>query len=225
MRARCPRAELQTLERGNPLTQGKRRPDGSKRRHARAGGQAGQVPRSRPLPLAPGFDREDEAYSTGSSDSIEEFVRDTFEKLIVYVLKEIDGQKSGAVPVRPFDANGQASITLPASMNFSIQGANPEDNDGGATLLELLALQSEVPEATFTTTRDGLAETLRQRTDALARAADERVSESVESELLESFALVCFVLLADTRTLIQIKFALLPPSPFQEHAGNNPATS
>ena len=204
---------------------GKRRPDGSKRRHSRVGGRPGHVPRSRPLHLEPGFDRKDESVSRGSSDSIEEFVRDTFGKLIVYVLKELDEQKSGAAPVRPFDANGQAAISLPATMNFSIKGASPDDNDGGATLLKLLALQRETSEATFTATRDALSETLRERTGAFARAADELISGSEESGLLESFALVCFVVLSDANTLIQIKFELLPPSPFQEHAGNNPATS
>lgn len=208
------------------MSHGKRRPDGTKRRHSKAGGfRPGQRPRSRPLPLAPGFDRKDEAFTRGSSDSIEEFVRDTFANLIVYAVKELDEQKTGAAPVRPFDANGQAALSLPATMNFSIKGANPDDNDGGATLLELLALQGDLPEATFTATRAGLSQVLKERTEALARAADEQITGREESGLLESFALVCFVLLTDTKTLIQIRFELLPPSPFQDHAGNNPATS
>lgn len=209
------------------MSQGKRKGDGSKRRHARTGGffRPGQVPRSRPLPLAPGFDRRDEAHARGSSDSIEEFVRDTFEKLIVYVERELDEQQTGAAPVRPFDANGQAALSLPATMNFSIKGATAEDNDGGATFLELLAFQQQNPEATHATTRADLFKTLRERTAALALGADEKVSEHEEAGLLESFAFGSFVFVTDTKALIHVRLEMLPPSPFQDHAGNNPATS
>jgi hypothetical protein len=208
------------------MSQGKRRGDGSKRRHARAGDfRPGHAPRTRPLPLAPGFFREDEAHARGSSDSIEEFVRDTFEKLIDYVGRELDEQKTGAVPARPFDANGQAALSLPATMNFSLKGATAEDNDGGATFLELLTLQQQNPEATFTASSADLLKTLRERTAAIARGADDKVSEHEEAGLLESFALGSFVLVTDTKALIHVRLEMLPPSPFQDHAGNNPATS
>lgn len=205
------------------MTKGKRRGDGSKRRHGHA--RPTECPSARPPRITPGFERLDEQVSRGSSDSVEEFVRDTFEKLIVYVLKEIEAQKAGSAPARPFDANGQASISLPATMNFSIRGGNLEDTDGGAMFCELLSEQQRHPEATHTATAATLPEVLSERIGSLAKAADDVIESRVESGLLESFALVCFVLLSDTKSLIEIRFELLPPSPFQEHRGNDPLTS
>lgn len=198
----------------------KRNPDGSKRRHSRP------FPRAPRAPVADGFSRLDEATSRGSSDSVEEFVSNTFGKLIEYVLKEIKAQESGEAPLRPFDANGQAAISLPASMNFSIKGAHPEDPDGGASLRAIRANQTAFgPTTIFETTRAELADALATRVDAIAQVADMRVRGSEESGLLQSFALLCFLEVTDTRSVIEIRFDLLPPSPFQTHVANDPATS
>jgi hypothetical protein len=204
------------------MSQGKKNSDGTKRRTSnRSKSRDGRAPASAPRPVAPGYVRKDEGHMTGASDSIAEFIIDTFSRLGDFALQEVDEQKTGKVGRRPFNSHGDASVDFGATYLFEVKGYGKEDPEFNQLLEDIKATGGVY----ITTTLDGLPFTVGERIGILASRAEEEITKQLDAELLYAFTTGAFVLVTDFDLLIEFRLEQRPPRALPEFKPNRPDLS
>jgi hypothetical protein len=202
------------------MSQGKRRPDGSKRRTSQRTA-ARPAPEPAPLPVERGFVRKESGELRGSADSISQFVIMAFDKLSESALKEFDEQRSGVSFDRGFKCHGNAEASYNASYVFEIRGVTPEDPNFRTWLDDIEATEGIY----FQSSADALPLTFAERIQTLAARAEKEIHEQLDAELLYPFTLGAFVRVTDFEMMIQFRFEQRPPRAFAGNMPNDPATS